>query len=549
MIKGFPIEFVRVALEQTLLKNKIDNPNRVGGKEQIEIHSFYEQLKTQDEVDRFVDTFRDLTEQQNRMGLIANGILMSPENPTITNLYSTLIIPMTWACSLRVKLSDRDLMLETINDLVDELKGSKVDIAELQCRDEQGRVIYVPFMVGTIGHNLNAPSINNGDYIGEVWSLDDLPTSNDIALQVKSFTDMGIANLIANGDYVYLGNQGKIRVAQYGFNQIFGTDDWEIDDINYDALQDDITTVSGYVTFKSEYGGYTDYPEITEAKLQMYITDQVGHIEEHIVNLDIPDGGMGIDADGYINFRTYFEFETQTSEWDWANVDVVIDGLVDEPKTLGYEIITSGDNIIFPPTHESFEKYKLSMSFEGLRCDTPRTLNGDEYCEISFGGSATLVNSGVKLGNDLVKLSFQKNKLLAQTPITYSSSTTYYVEPLELPSGNSANTIPNQIIDNHFKVNSHTDSLTLTLQYTFICDLDQDFLKQLYKYGRYGTQGITASDISPNMIYNVVEWWSSWGEVDKETYLGKLIESVDIENTESDTMTLTITMQIQGENN
>ena len=45
MIKGFPIEFVRVALEQTLQKLHNDNPNLVGGKNQFEIHSFYEQLK------------------------------------------------------------------------------------------------------------------------------------------------------------------------------------------------------------------------------------------------------------------------------------------------------------------------------------------------------------------------------------------------------------------------------------------------------------------------------------------------------------------------
>jgi hypothetical protein len=431
MIHGFPISFIQVALEQTLLKLHNDNPNLVGGKNQIEIHSFYEQLKTQDEVNRFVETFRDLTEQQNRSGLIANGILMSPENPTITNLYTSMIIPMSWACSLRVKLSDRDLMLETINALIEELKGSKVDIAELKCRDEQGRAIYVPFAVGTIGHNPNAPVVKCGDYIGTIEDTQDI---QDI-----------IDNLAANnvivpqtlGSWFYATNdEGKLKVM--------------------------VLTEDGLV-FKEDDGTYPD--------------------------------------------------------------------------------------IIFPPEHESFEKYKLSLSFEGLRCDTPRTLNGNEYCEISFGGSATLVNESVKLGNDLIKISMQKNKILAQTSITFSNDTVHYLEPLELPSGNGANTIPNQLTSNVFKVNTHTDSLTATFQYTFILDEQQALLKQLFKYGRYGTVIPNTSGISPNMIFNVDEWWSAWGVVDKETYLGKLIESIDIENTESDTLTLSITMQVQGANN
>ena len=45
--------------------------------------------------------------------------------------------------------------------------------------------------------------------------------------------------------------------------------------------------------------------------------------------------------------------------------------------------------ILFPPEHEGFEKYKLSLSFDSIKCNQPRTLNGDEYCDISFGGSAT----------------------------------------------------------------------------------------------------------------------------------------------------------------
>ena len=551
MIKGFPIEFVRVALEQTLQKLHNDNPNLVGGKNQIEIHSFYEQLKGQDEVDRFVETFRDLTEQQNRSGLIANGILMSPENPTITNLYTSMIIPMSWACSLRVKLSDRDLMLETINALIEELKGSKVDIAELKCRDDQGRAIYVPFAVGTIGHIDGTPYIKCGDYIGDFVSS--TPTNNDIKTRLSSLGAIGLGTNLTNNEYLYLGANGEIKVAQKGLNQYFEIEDVIIQDINYDELTPNTRTVNGYASFKSIDQVSAIPSAFGSFNGDFWFWTNSGQTEEkkYTKPLAIDMTSLSIDGSGYLVGNAYFSFEISESEIDFDQ-----GGTLDtfeqttDPKTEGYVIISSSEyDIIFPPEHESFEKYKLSMSFEGLRCDTPRTLNGNEYCEISFGGSATLVNNGVKLGNDLVKLSVVKNKIMAESPITFTSAPVYWLEPLELPSGNGANTIPNQLVSNAFKVNTHTDSLTLTLQYTFILDNDQTFLNQLYKYGRYGTQGITVNDISPNMIYNVDEWWSNWGVVDKETFKAKLIESVDIENTESDTMTITITLQVQGDNN
>ena len=82
----------------------------------------------------------------------------------------------------------------------------------------------------------------------------------------------------------------------------------------------------------------------------------------------------------------------------------------------------------------------------------------------------------------------------------------------------------------------------------FICDENIDILEQWYKYGRFGIVGITKNDISPNMIYNTREIYSAWGKYTNRDMLTKVVESVDNENTESDVMTLSITMQIQGEN-
>lgn len=433
MLKTFPIEFIRQAIEQTLAIAHKDNVNLFGGKEQINITSFYEQLKNQDEVDRFVETYRDIADQQNRTGLIGNGVILSPENPTITNLYSSLIIPFSWTCSIRCTLANRDQMLITINNLISELKGRKCDIAQLDCIDTNGHICAKPFLVGTIGENDGAPVLQNGDYIGTIEDTQDIQTIID------NLVENNVVVPTALGSWFYATNDaGKLKVF--------------------------VLTEDGLVV-KEDDGTYPD--------------------------------------------------------------------------------------IIFPPEHTSFEKFKLSMSFDSLRCDEPRTLNSEEYCEISFGGSCTLVSDKVALGNDLIKIGVVRKQIKAETPITYANQTIQYLEPLEMPSGNSANTQLNQLVSNKFKTNSHTDGIGLNIQYSFIADFNIDLIKWWFDYARYGDIENDSDNkplISPNIIYEISEFWSSWGIVKNKKYLGKIVDDIEIENTESDTLTLGITMQVQGEN-
>lgn len=435
MIKSFPIEFVRQILVQTLYEQNLKDTHFIGGDNQIRISSFYEQLKTQEEVDRFVETYRDIVDQQNRSGLIANGIIISPENPTITNLYSATIIPMTWTCSLRATLADRDDVINTINNIIEELKGRKVDVAELITTDDSGKKITKLFKVGTIGESSEQLGIENGDFIGTYNSLINIDTS--------------IKNTIGG-----LVSQGFVNHATW-----------------------------------------------------LYFARKLG-----------------------VNYTLYVAYNDNGT---WK--------VIDDDGTY--------DGIVFPPSHTNFNKWKVSLSFESIRCDEPRTLNSEEYCEISFGGSATITNNGVSMGNDLTKIVIQKNKIVAKTDITFSGATKYYLEPLELPSGNNANTAINQLVSNKFVNNTHTDALNIVLQYAFVLDRNIAILDQLFKYGRYGVQGITANDISPNMIFNITEVWSSWGDVELITYLGKIVEDVSIENTESDTLSIGVNFQVQGENN
>lgn len=443
MLKVFPVDFVRQILEQQLYINHLSNVNLFGGTNQVNLISFYEQLKSEEEVDRFVETYRELTDQQNRSDLIGAGIIVSPENPTITNVHSALVIPFTFTCNIRCKLSNRDQMVETINALIASLKGRKRDVAQLICEDSMGHRIYKPFMVGTPCTMVNGSftPLKNGDYLGEFGTIGlDTQINNYItALNTKLGTNVDLAK----GSWVY----------------------------------------------------FTD-------------STFLGRPKKLCVALKSSSGWTKIEDDG-----TY-------------------------------------EDIIFPEDNYGFEKYKVSLSFDSLRVDEPRTLDADDVCDISFGGSATLVNENVLLGNDLTTLRVNKSYIVSTpTNIEFSSSTIYDLEPLEMSSGNNANTITKNLVSNNFLTNSHTDAIATTIQYSFILDLGNTLLSQWFYYARYGKVGITQNDISPNMVYTNTEIISYWGNVIATNYLAKIVENIDLENTESDVLSLTATFQIQGANN
>ena len=452
----FPLDFIRQIIEQTLLEQHHKNPTKFfGGKNQVNLFSFYEQLQKEDEVDRYVQIYRDLTEQQNRTGLLMNGTIIAPENPTITNLYLDTIIPMTFTCSFRVRLADRDMAITTINNLIEILKGRKQDVALF----ENGEI----FKVGTIANDSNVmfPTLKNGDYIGT-----QAPVGQTINVfctsKIASFTALGVADQTTYPQWYY-----------YSY-----------------ALDDNM-----YVAYKFN----------------------------------------------------------ASSEWE-----TIPKTLIDEHGEPYVEPKSNYPDILFPP-QGTFEKYKVSMSFDSLRCDEPRNLNADEYCVISFGGSATLVNNGVALGNDLVKLGIAKSKIVASPNIVIHETSdlltnSTWLEPLEMPSGNSANSITNLLNSNRFNTNSHTTNITIANQYSFVIDRSIPLLDQLYKYARWGYFGVDTSGetpnytyaITPNMIFRVFEINSSWGDIEINFIDAKIVEDISIENTESDTLSMTLTFQKQG---
>lgn len=432
MERAFEIDVIRQIVEQLMLQEHIKNPYFIGGKNQLALTSFYEHLASDDEVDRYVKVVRDLTEQQNRMGLIANGVIVAPSSPTITNLNQCTIIPLDFTINFRCTLENRDLLKYSLNNVVRILKGRKQDI----CEFDNGKL----FLVGTLGNNVNGkPQIRNGDFIGVLPNTNPETTVN-----------------------AFITNRQNDLITNYGFES--------------EVL--------------INVGSYLYYEEQSSGKLKVAVL---------------------------------------TSDNGW------------QPQVESNEY----PNVIFPPEHNSFTKWKVSMSFDSTRCSEPRTLNSKDLCDLSLGGSATIVSENVMLGNELTKLSISKVGYKSGDGLVPSQDTTkYWLEPLEMPSGNGASTIANQLTSNKFITNSHTDGLTISRQYSFVCDKSINLLKELFMYARYGVQ----TNITPNLIYEVNEIFSAWGNVDLITTNMRITNDIEIENNESDVLTISLPMQVQGDN-
>lgn len=551
-LKNFPIDFVRQVIIQTLAEEKLKDNKYFGGDSQVNLFSFYEQLQKDEEVNRYVEIYRDLTEQQNRTGLIMNGTIIAPENPTITNLNQCLIVPMSFTCNFRVKLANRDMALETINNLIKVLKGRKQDMVEF----DNGKL----FKLGTLGNRISGkPNIEKGDLLFSEPSPNATINSTYIANKISALTDLGFVNELANRDYFYGSWIGGSNMKIYTYERLLGTvalDYCDIEDIHYYGGSGNNRIINGWVNFKSQ-DTYGQVPEQISISITFGVSDGNTDIYQTISATASGDD-ISLDSEGHIVGSALFELNEipESTFADCGQVDTWIDDYSDPTLNEYVKIVDDGNTkgVIFPPEHNGINgRYMISLSFDSLRCDEPRTLNSEEYCMISFGGSATLVDSSVMLGNKLVKLQIKRKLIKADTDINISDSDYYWLEPLELPSGNNADTQVNQLLKNKFLTNTHTDSLAISLQYTFIVDKNIDILYQFFKYARYGKQGTSGNNyldgITPNMIYEIKEIWSSWGQVEVETFKAKVVESIDIENTESDALTITIPFQVQGDNN
>ena len=109
MPRNMEIDFVRQAIIQTIREEYIKDPIKyVGSENDILLTSFYEFIASDYSVDRYLEEVRELTDQQNRVGLIANGVIVAPSSPTITNLNRSTIIPMDYNITFRINATEKN---------------------------------------------------------------------------------------------------------------------------------------------------------------------------------------------------------------------------------------------------------------------------------------------------------------------------------------------------------------------------------------------------------------------------------------------------------
>ena len=121
-----------------------------------------------------------------------------------------------------------------------------------------------------------------------------------------------------------------------------------------------------------------------------------------------------------------------------------------------------------------------------------------------------------------------------------------------MPSGLGIANQVSQLASSNFIQRKHNDGINPSVDYSFVLDKNEPLIYQWWKYARYGIQGLVtetvpySSGVTPNLIYEINEIWSSWGEIEKFVFNAKATENIDIENTESDALTIKLTFEIQG---
>lgn len=214
-------------------------------------------------------------------------------------------------------------------------------------------------------------------------------------------------------------------------------------------------------------------------------------------------------------------------------------------KLYSFDVIfdNEGDyemsNLTLVCEHDKCEFYKLDLSFDSIRIDNPNTLNKDDFCVIMLGGSATLCSANVMLGNDLVQVGIRKYK---ENGVVLENQEYEWIEPLDMPNDYKTDILAYGLLDNGFKGSEHIQGYSSDISYSFIIDKESQFIYDTYRQTRYLTS------TTPNTIYQIMEVWSSFGNIEKNIFIAKMTNGVKVDKGDNDVLSLSIPFSIVGEN-
>jgi hypothetical protein len=382
----------------------------------IFLASFYEQIQDDEQINRYVDTIKELLALQNREKSESNykamGIIAQSGNAEIINIKQNYISPLEYQARFDIELSDRDYVLGKLKILINELRGRKFDVIALV--NGQIKVIAEPLLnVSARRMIITSQRPNNFVTISNTNPTAITPTN--FLTHLTTTYSFPLTNFTASLWFIYENNL-------YSRNIIS-------------------TVVSGVQTFT--FGTST--------------------------NLGVVEG-----------------------------------------------------------------QYKLSLSFDGIQSQEPYINNGVDRVFLFFGGSATIVESKVSLGNDIITTTIQVGK---------DSGTTYIVEPTEIPASVSVSDDTFQTYTTGYQSVDRNMAIGNKMSYSFIYDTTNALYNDLYQYARFGKK----SDVYTQIVLTIREYRLSFGQVLFDTFYAKLGD-VSTSNTNGDVMTINATLKVGAYN-
>ena len=382
----------------------------------IFLASFYEQIQDDQQIERYVETIKELLALQNREKSESNykamGIIAQSGNAEIINIKQNYISPLEYQARFDIELSDRDYVLGKLKTLINDLRGRKFDVIALA--NGQIRIVSEPSLnLAARRMIVSSQKANNFVTISNTNPIETTPTN--FLTHLKATYNFAIGNYTATLWFNYGNNL-------YSRNIIS-------------------TVVSSVQTFT--FGTAT--------------------------NLGAVEG-----------------------------------------------------------------QYKLSLSFDGIQSQEPYINNGVDRVFLFFGGSATIVESKVSLGNDIVTTTIQVGK---------DSGTTYTVEPTEIPASLSVSDDTFQTYTTGYQSVDRNMAIGNKMSYSFIYDNSNAFYNDLYEYARFGKR----SEIYTQIVLTIREYRLSFGNLVFDTFYAKLGD-VSTSNTNGDVMTINATLKVGAYN-
>ena len=380
----------------------------------IFLASFYEQIQDDQQIERYVETIKELLALQNREKSESNykamGIIAQSGNAEIINIKQNYISPLEYQARFDIELSDRDYVLGKLKTLINVLRGRKFDVIAL----ESGAIRILP----------DDFTINQ--------------TTNKVVLN-------------ATGTFVSVGSSNPIEANPSSF----------ITHLN--ATYHQIQSSTAFTI------------SVPYTLLFIYNNDYYSRV---------------ITRTG----ASSYTFETEVKIGDVE------------------------------------QTYKLSLSFDGIQSQEPYINNGVDRVFLFFGGSATVVESKVSLGNDIILNTIQVGK---------NEGTIFTVEPTEIPASLSVSDDTFQTYANGYRTQDRNLAIGNKMAYSFIYDNTNALYNDLYTYSRFGTNASTYAQ----QVFTIKEYRYSFGVLTTNTFFAKLGD-VATSNTNGDVMTLSVNLKI-----